>query len=140
MLLPHGTVFAIVDGEKFELYRNSGIEAEPRLEVIAVPDLEPTNYSAGVREHDRISRFPGEVAKNRVARLDEAGHVAAVAHWLNAQVLARKIDKLVVVADPRSLGELRRHYHKEMGGVLIAEVPKSLTGRPTTEIVRVLHG
>lgn len=140
MLLPHGTVFALVDGEKFELYRNTGIEAEPCLEEIAVPELEATNYSAGVREHDRISRFPGEVAKNRVARLDEAGHVAAVAQWLNAKVLAHEIDKLVVIAEPRALGELRRHYHKEVKRVLVAEVPKTLTGRPTTEIVRVLHG
>lgn len=140
MLLPHGTVFALVDGENFELYRNSGMEAQPRLEAMAAPELEPTNYSAGMRDHDRVSRFPGETAKNRVARLDEAGHVAAVAQWLNAQVLNRKIDKLVIVADPRSLGELRRHYHKEMESVLLAEVPKTLTGRPTTEIVRVLHG
>jgi protein required for attachment to host cells len=121
MLLPHG-------------------EAEPCLEEIAVPELEATNYSAGVREHDRISRFPGEVAKNRVARLDEAGHVAAVAQWLNSKVLAHEIDKLVVIAEPRALGELRRHYHKEVKRVLVAEVPKTLTGRPTTEIVRVLHG
>ena len=140
MLLPNGTVFAIVDGEKFELYRNSGSETEPRLEAMPVPDLEATNYSAGVREHDRISRFPTETAKNRVARLDEAGHAAAVARWLNARVLAHEFDRLVLIADPRSLGEMRRHFHKEVDRVLTAEVPKNLTGRPAMEIVRVLHG
>ncbi|HKR93367.1 host attachment protein [Novosphingobium sp.] len=140
MLLPRGTMFAIVDGGKFELYRNTGIEAAPCLEAMPVPDLEATNYSAGVYDHDRISRFPTEVPKNRVARLDEAGHAAAVAQWLNRQVLMRRIDKLVVIADPRTLGELRRHYHKEVQGVLLAEVPKTLTGGRTTEIVRVLHG
>ena len=35
MLLPHGTVFAIVDGENFELYRNTGMEAAPRLTASA---------------------------------------------------------------------------------------------------------
>ena len=140
MLLPHGTVFAIVDGEKFELYRNTGIEAEPRLEAVPVPELEVTNFSAGVYDHDRVSRFTPPAPKNRVARLDEAAHVAAVADWLNSQILAHRIDKLVIVADPRSLGEMRRHFHKEVERVLVAEVPKNLTGRPTAEIVRVLHG
>jgi protein required for attachment to host cells len=139
MLLPHGTVFAIVDGEKFELYRNAGPEAEPRLEAVTVPDLEATNFSAGVHDHDKISRFTAGAPKNRVARLDEAGHVAAVADWLNSQVLAHRIDRLVVVADPRSLGELRRHFHKEVERVLVAQVPKNLAGRPAEEIVRVLH-
>ncbi|MFD2579364.1 hypothetical protein ACFSTD_13925 [Novosphingobium colocasiae] len=37
MILPHGTVFAIVDGENFELYRNSGKEAAPRLVSLDTP-------------------------------------------------------------------------------------------------------
>lgn len=140
MLLPHGTVFAIVDGDNFELYRNSGMEAAPRLTSMDVPDLEPTNYSAGAKNHDKISRFQVGAPKGRLDKLEEAAHVTAVAQWLNAQVLSHEIDKLVVVADPRSLGEMRRHYHKELEGVLIGEVPKTLTGRPSAEIVRALHG
>lgn len=139
MLLPHGTVFAIVDGEKFELYRNTGMEAEPRLTVIKVPDLEATNYSAAAKDHDKISRFQVGAPKDRLDKMEEAAHVTAVAQWLNAQVLNHEIDKLVVIADPKSLGQMRRHYHKELEGVLVAEVPKHLNGRPAQEIVRVLH-
>lgn len=139
MLLPHGTVFAVVDGENFELYRNSGMEAAPRLSSIDVPVLDATNYSAGVKDHDKISRFQAGAPKGRLDKLEEAAHVTAVAQWLNAEVLANRIDKLVVVADPRSLGEMRRHYHKKLEGALIGEVPKTLTGRPTNEIVQALH-
>lgn len=139
MLLPHGTVFAIVDGEKFELYRNTGMEAEPRLTAIKVPDLEATNYSAAAKDHDKISRFQVGAPKDRLDKMEEAAHVTAVAQWLNAQVLSHEIDKLVVIADPKSLGQMRRHYHKELEGVLVAEVPKHLNGRPAQEIVRVLH-
>jgi len=140
MLLPHGTVFAIVDGENFELYRNSGIEAEPRLTSMAAPDLEATNFSAGFRRADGPTRHQARTGDGSRDGLDEAAHVAAVTGWLNEQVLSKEIEQLVVVADPRSLGEMRRHYHKQLKDVLVGEVPNTLTGRPGTEIVRVLHG
>ena len=139
MLLPHGTVFALVDGEKFELYRNTGMETEPRLTAIDVPSLEATNYSAAAKDHDKISRFQVGAPKDRLDKMEESAHAAAVAQWLNQEVLSHRIDKLVVVADPRSLGEMRRHYHKELQGALIGEVPKNLAGRPTQEIVQALH-
>jgi len=139
MLLPHGTVFAIVDGENFELYRNTGMEASPRLTALDTPDLEATNYSWGARDNDKVSRFQSGAPKDRLDKMEEAAHAAAVAQWLNSQVLAHEIDKLVVVADPKSLGEMRRHYHKELQGVLLGEVPKTLTGRPSQEIVQALH-
>ncbi|WP_232493219.1 host attachment protein [Novosphingobium kaempferiae] len=139
MLLPHGTVFAIVDGENFELYRNSGIEAEPRLTAIDVPELEATNFSAGARRLDGPTRHQARTGDGSNDGLDEAAHVAAVTGWLNQQVLSRDIEQLVVVADPRSLGEMRRHYHKQLKDILVAEVPKNLAGRPAQEIVRVLH-
>lgn len=136
MLLPHGTVFAVVDGENFELYRNSGVEASPELTALDVPDLEATNYSAGAKDHDKVSRFQSGGPKDRVSKLEESAHVAAVADWLNKQVLGHKFEKLIVIADPRSLGEMRRHYHKELEAAIIAEVPKTLTGRPTSEIIQ----
>lgn len=140
MLLPHGTVFAIVDGENFELYRNSGPEAEPRLTSMDAPDLEATNFSAGFRRQDGQTRHQARTGDGSRDALDEAAHVAAVTGWLNQQVLAHEIEQLVVVADPRSLGEMRRHYHKQLKEVLVGEVPKTLTGRPSAEIVRALHG
>ena len=54
-------------------------------------------------------------------------------------MLEREIEQLIVVADPRSLGEMRRHYHKELKQVLVGEVAKTMTGRPAAEIVRALH-
>jgi protein required for attachment to host cells len=139
MLLPHGTVFAIVDGQNFELYRNAGIEAEPQLTAIDAPDLEATNFSAGARRLDGPSRHQARTGDGSNDALDESAHVAAVTGWLNQQVLSHDIEQLVVVADPRSLGEMRRHYHKQLKDVLVAEVPKTLTGRSAQEIVRVLH-
>lgn len=139
MLLPKGTVFAVVDGEHFELYRNSGLESDPKLEQLETPDLEATNYSAGVRDHDKISRFTAGAPKDKVDKLEESASVTAVTEWLNQQVLDRKIEKLVIVADPRSLGEMRHHYHKELKAALIGELDKTMTGRPPEDIVKALR-
>jgi protein required for attachment to host cells len=43
----------------------------------------------------------------------DTGPVAAgVADFLNKQVLSGKIDDIVIIAAPKTLGELRKHYHK----------------------------
>ena len=43
------------------------------------------------------------------------------------------------MAPPRTLGELRKHYHKEVDKRLVAEVPKDLTNVPVEEIERILQ-
>ncbi|HUD30784.1 MAG TPA: host attachment protein, partial [Novosphingobium sp.] len=115
------------------------LEAEPRLTSVEVPELEATNFSAGARRLDGPTRHSARTGDGSNDALDESAHVAAVTGWLNQQVLARGIEQLVVVADPRSLGEMRRHYHKQLKEALVAEVPKNLSGRTAQEIIRVLH-
>ena len=44
------------------------------------------------------------------------------ADQLRARALAGDFDKLIVVAPPRMLGELRKHYHKEVEARLIDEI------------------
>jgi len=140
MLLPHGTVFAVVDGANFELYRNAGTEGEPQLDSLPTPELQATNFSAGARIGDSNSRHAARTGDGSNDGVDESAHAIAVADWLNQQVLQHKFGKLVVVADPRSLGEMRKRYHKELQGVLCAELSKNMVGRPTAEIVNALNG
>lgn len=132
MLIPHGTVIALVDGAKFELYRNSGTEAEPALAAMETPKLDTSNHSGGGHHSS-----PGNHADSLVA---EDAHATAVAEWLNSQVLAHKIDKLVVIAAPRTLGELRRHYHKQLENTLVKELSKDLVGRKAPDIIAALRG
>lgn len=139
MLLSKGTVFALVDGEEFELYRNEGQEREPRLERLDIPDLDVTNYSAGARNHDKISRFTAGAPKDKEKRLDESAHAAAVIAWLNSQVLNGDIQRLVIIADPRSLGEMRRHYHQQLRKALICELARTMTGWPPEKIVKAVR-
>ena len=140
MLLPHGTHFAVVDGEKFEFYRNSGTEADPTLTQLDTPKIELTNFSAGIRKQDGSAARPATTGAGGGDQLHESAHVAAVADWLNDQVLSHKIDKLVIIADPRSLGDMRKRYHKQLEAVLIGEVAKTMAGRPADEIIQAARG
>ena len=132
MLLPHGTVIAIIDGQHFELFRNAGNEAHAELAPLPAPVLDSHNRS-GTGQHSH----PGNHAESDVS---EGAHANAAAAWLNAQVIGHKIDNLVVIAPPRTLGELRRHYHKQTEVVLLREVAKELAGRKAPDVLAALKG
>lgn len=132
MLLPHGTLVAVIDGRHFELHQNSGSETDPVLSAMAPPKLDEHNKGAGARHHSSSANPTGHL-------LDEDAHVAAVAGWLNGQVQGGKIDHLVIVAAPRALGELRRHYGSRLEKALLKEISKDLAGRSGRDVLEAVR-
>ena len=128
MKLRNNAHVALVDGTRFVVMRNTGLAFEPKLEQAAKPDLEATNFSAGVRHQDPGSQMTG------ATNLNELAHGAAAAEWLNAKAIAGEIDELLVIADPKTLGEMRRHYHRELETRLVGEIAKAMTHEPTARI------
>lgn len=127
MKLPHNAHVALVDGENFTLFRNTGQMFEPKLVEEGKPDLDPTNFSAGVRHQD-------SVRKSDSTDLGELAHGAAATAWLNAKAIAGDIEALLIIADPKTLGEMRKHYHTELTERIVGELDKTLTGQPTDRI------
>ena len=132
MLLPHAAVIALVDGHKFELFRNDGNEATPELAAMPTPSLDTHNHSSA-SHHSSAGNHADHLVK-------EDAHAIAAVEWLNAQVLGHKIENLVVIAAPRTLGEMRRHYHKQTEQALLTELAKDLTGKKGPEIIEALRG
>ncbi|MEZ5960585.1 MAG: host attachment protein [Hyphomonadaceae bacterium] len=131
MLLPHGLVVAVVDGEKLELYRNVGDEIAVDLARMQSPKLDAHNKSSGTR-HVTSAANPGHL-------LREDAHAAAVVDWLNRQVMAGEITHLVIVAAPRTLGEMRLRYDKQLQAALLGEEHKELIGRSAEEVRAALR-
>lgn len=132
MKVPHNAHVAVVDGESFLLFRNTGQPFEPKLESLGNPDLSPTNFSAGVKHQDDIGQMRG------ATDLGELAHGAAAAEWLNARAVSGEIEDLLIVADPKTLGEMRRHYHGELEKRLVGEIDKTLTGEPVPDIAKTI--
>ena len=72
------------------------------------------------------------------AHLEEFAHGAAAAEWLNNKAVSGEMDQVLVIADPRTLGEMRRHYHKELENRLVGELAKDLSGQPTRAIEQAI--
>lgn len=70
---------------------------------------------------------------------EEAGFAVGIADMLNRRVLNGKVTSLVIIAAPRTLGELRKEYHKTLEAVLIGEIPKDLTGHSIQDIEKALE-
>lgn len=131
MLLPHGAVIALIDGARFELFRNAGTEAAPQLAALETPRLDSHNHSGGSHRSST-----GNHADSLVR---EDAHALAAADWLNSKVLDHTIKDLVLIAPPRTLGELRKHFHKQTVQAIGKEINKDMAGRPVTEVMAALR-
>lgn len=132
MKLPANAHVAVVDGTQFKLFCNSGVGEDIKLAAVDTGDIASTNKSAGVRDHD------AGMGNDGGRELAELAHGAGVAAYLNEQVLSGKIKHLAIIADPDTLGEMRRHYHKELQAALVGEVNKTLTNSSTDDIQKSL--
>ena len=131
MKLPKDTVVALIDGTKLELFRNNGDESDPKLAALPVGKVDDSNKGSGGR-HGSSSANPDD------GQQDEDGHAAGVAAMLNKQVLDGKIDHLLVIAAPKTLGELRKHFNKMLVAKLVGEISKDLAGSDTAAILKTI--
>ena len=132
MLIPHGATVIVADGETVRVLSNTGSESHIQLTEHEQPTLGPGSTGSGVR-HRSSAANPSE------SRLEEDSFAAAVATWVNREVLEGRIGQLVVVATPKTLGELRLHYHKALKANLLGEISKDLASRPVRDIEAALH-
>ncbi len=132
MIIPSGTTVAVADGEKLNLFRNTGPETEMKLTALEAGAVKSDNHGSGGRHHTG-SANPDH------GQSEEDSHSAGVASLLNAQVLDGSIEHLLVIASPKALGELRKHFSKQLSGVLVGEIAKDLTGHSLNDVEKAIH-
>lgn len=129
MILPNGALVAVVDGEKLVLFRNSG-HTDIKLSAVENPEMA-----------ERASGSPGHPSSGANPDNDtqaEDGFAMGVAQSLNHWALTGKLTDLLVIAAPRTLGELRKHWHKDLQAKLVGEIAKDLTGHSTDDIASAI--
>jgi protein required for attachment to host cells len=132
MQIPHNAHVALANGERFLVMRNVGQPLEPKFEQVQSLDLELTNFSAGVRHQDPAGQ------RNGSTDIDELAHGAAIAEWLNERALNGELEAVVIAADPKTLGQIRQHCHKELQSRIVGEIAKDLTNQPVPAIEQAL--
>jgi protein required for attachment to host cells len=142
MYLPHNSFVMVADGEKMLFFRNAGDADYPQLIVERNRAQEnPDNVQhktdeAGRRHGVGAGRSAYEETDFHQLEKDRFAHETA--EMLKRWALRNDFEQLVVVAPPKTLGELRKHYHKEVEKRLAAEIPKDLTNLPVPDIEKAL--
>lgn len=143
IVLDHDVWVLVADGEKGLILRNEGDKEYPNLEVVReMHEENPPTREQGTDRPGRLNDGPSvhrsavaETDWHRVAKERFAEEMAA---RLYKMAHRGDFEKIVLVAPPLVLGELRKQLHKEVEQRVTAEVPKTLTNHPVYEIEKIL--
>ena len=166
MQVPHNTFVVVADGRKMLLLRNEG-DAEYLNLQVEEKELHPnpkdseqkTDAAGGASSTQSGPGAPaiarggsmhalgsgaqfapsrGTMDEPDYHQLEEDRFAGEVADMLNRRAQAHGFEHLIVVAPPNTLGELRKHYHKDLRGRLVGEFAKDLTGHTVPQIEEAL--
>jgi len=143
MQIAHKGFVVVADGRKMLFFRNEGDAAFPNLELVR--HREQDNPSDGDQKSDAPGRASSGVGSARSAftevdfhQLEEDRFASQTAEMLKKRALNNDFESLIIVAPPKTLGELRKHYHKEVESRLTGEIAKDLTGHPVDQIEKII--
>ena len=167
MQVPHNSVVLVADGRKLLFLRNEGDDVHPNLTVEHAEerpnpaDRDQKTDAAGAASSTQSGAGAPAVAQNGsnhakgggaqfapsrgtlgetdFHQLEEDRFAADAAELLKKRALSNDYDSLIVVAPPKTLGELRKHYHKVVSDRLSGELAKDLTGHPVPDIEQALR-
>lgn len=132
MKIPNNALILVVDGRKMLFLRNKG--NGDQVELIAEAEQhDGGDTSSGSAGHGRHSTHEGDIHQ-----LDEDRHATDAADQLRTRALAGDFEALVIIAPPKTLGELRKHLHKEVESRIVMELAKEMTDRPLPDIAAML--
>ena len=145
MQVPHDSFVVVADGAKMLFFRNEGdaeflkLEIDRKREQPDLPNRELKRDGAGRTFDASGGAGRSAYAETDFHQLEEDRFAHETADLLKKRALRNDFDQLIIVAPPRTLGELRKHYHKEVEKRLAGEVAKDLTGHPVSEIEKILQ-
>ncbi len=143
MRVPHHSVVLVADGRKLLFLRNEGDADYLNLQVEHAEERnnpatrdQATDTAGGASSTQGAAR--SSVEPTDFHQLEEDRFAADAADLLKRRALDNDFESLIIVAPPRTLGELRKHYHKEVSARIAGELDKDLTGHPVAEIEKAL--
>ena len=145
MTIPKNALVLVADGRKMLFLRNQG--KGQQIELVTEAHHERDDRKNSEIKSDAAGAGAQSGGHGRPAmdetdfhQQDEDRYAADAADQLRIRALAGDYDALVIVAPPRTLGELRKHLHKEVEKRVVMELAKEMTDRPLPDIAAMLMG
>ncbi|MFA6230865.1 MAG: host attachment family protein [Rhodanobacter sp.] len=129
--IPTGTWVVVADGTQARFFRNVGKHDTLQLkqEDLLTPDM------VDVQGQGPSGHRPIESSHEQT---DEATFAKQLVHRLNAAALKQEFEHLFLIADPKTMGEIRPQLHSETSKRLTGELTKTLTNSTLEEIEKIL--
>lgn len=129
--IPTGTWVVVADGTHARLFHNVGKNDALKLkqENLIEPDVVDA-IGQGPSGHRPPEESP--------AQASEATFAKQLVHRLNAAALKQEFEHLFLIADPKTLGEIRPQLHAETSKRLAGELAKTLTNSTLEDIETIL--
>lgn len=137
--LDNGAWVLVADGEKALFLCNVTDAENPNLEVLR-RDMQsnPKNVEQATdrpgRKQDDAVRQMSAMEETDWHRLAKDRFADDLAEMLYRDAHRGAFDKLVIVAPPQTLAELRAKMHKEVTSRIVAEIDKDFTNHPVDRI------
>ena len=133
----------VADGEKALFLRNEGDVRKPDLQVFReLVEVNPPTREQGAAQPGRFScgasAHRSALEETDWQRIGKERFAKQIAERLYKSAHRGDYDKLVIVAPPLVLGEIRKEMHKVVAERLIGEVPKTLTNHTIEGIEKLL--
>jgi protein required for attachment to host cells len=142
-IIPHNGLILVGDGQKALFLRNRG--SALNVDLVVEQILERDNPATREQGTDRPGRATASLGAARSAMEEVDWHHIAKERFANeiAKALyhhahANRFDRLIIIAPPKILGQLRKAFHAEVVARIAAEIPKELTSHPISEIGKLV--
>ena len=129
--IPTGSWVVVADGTPARFFHNVGKQDALRLKQddVIKPDV-VDEQGQGPSGHRPPEESPEQT--------DEATFAKQLVHRLNAAALKQEYEHLFLIADPKTLGEIRPQLHAEATKRITGELAKTLTNSTLEEIEKIL--
>jgi protein required for attachment to host cells len=145
MALPNQALVLVADGRKMLFLRNHGDQNQLDLRMESHDKREDRKDSEIKTDAPGLSGQ--SVGMGRPAMDETDFHQQEEDRWakdaaeeLNKRALQNDFEALAIIAPPKTLGILRKEFHKEVERRIIVTLNKEMTDRPIPDIEELLVG
>lgn len=143
VILNRQTWVIIADGEKALFLRNEKDATHVHLKMIH--EMSQSNPATREQGTDKPGRFSDGPTAHRSSAEETDWHEIAkrrfakdVADTLYTHAHKGEFERLIIIAPPLVLGEMRQEFHKEVSDKIVKEIPKTLTNHSTSDIQTII--